>query len=155
MSSMPTQCPVSGNRNIGFTFRGRHAHRTAPEQRGPLAGLIGARVPNIQVGTAVTLTYPRHPQALASAALSVQAATGNRFVLGVGPGHRPAIEARFGISDDKPAAHVRDYLTRLSPLLNDTTRTPCGSSWLKRSSRWRTCPTTSGTWPGRAWATWW
>jgi F420-dependent oxidoreductase-like protein len=89
-----------------------------------LAGLIGARVPGVAVGTAVTLTYPRHPQALASAALSVQAATNNRFVLGVGPGHKAAIEPRFGISYDKPAAHVRDYLTRLRPMLDDTTGIP-------------------------------
>jgi len=89
-----------------------------------LAGLIGTRVPNVQVGTGVTLTYPRHPQALASAALSVQAATGNRFVLGVGPGHKVGIEPRFGISYDKPAAHVRDYLTQLRPMLDDTTGLP-------------------------------
>jgi F420-dependent oxidoreductase-like protein len=89
-----------------------------------LAGLIGARVPGVDVGTAVVLTYPRHPQALASAALSVQAATGNRFVLGVGPGHKAGIEPRFGISYDKPAAHVRDYLTRLRPMLDDTTGLP-------------------------------
>lgn len=89
-----------------------------------LAGLIGTRVPNVQVGTAVTLTYPRHPQALASAALSVQAATDNRFVLGVGPGHKVGIEPRFGISYDKPAAHVRDYLTQLRPMLDDTTGLP-------------------------------
>ncbi|GAA3434402.1 LLM class flavin-dependent oxidoreductase [Kutzneria kofuensis] len=89
-----------------------------------LASLIGARVPGIDVGTAVTVTYPRHPQALASAALSAQAATDNRFVLGVGPSHKPAIEERFGLSYDKPAAHVRDYLTRLRPLLDDTTGLP-------------------------------
>jgi F420-dependent oxidoreductase-like protein len=89
-----------------------------------LAALIGARVPGIEVGTAVTLTYPRHPQAMALAALSAQAATGNRFVLGVGPGHKAQVEARFGISYDKPAAHVRDYLTRLRPMLDDTTGLP-------------------------------
>ena len=89
-----------------------------------LAALIGARVPGIEVGTGVALTYPRHPRALASAALSAQAATGNRFILGVGPGHKPAIEERYGISYDKPAAHVRDYLTRLAPLLADTTGIP-------------------------------
>lgn len=89
-----------------------------------LAALIGARVPKVEVGTAVTLTYPRHPQALASAALSAQAATGNRFVLGVGPGHKPVIEERYGIAYDKPAAHVRDYLTQLKPLLANTTGFP-------------------------------
>jgi hypothetical protein len=30
---------------------------------GVLAALIGARVPGVEVGTAVTLTYPRHPRA--------------------------------------------------------------------------------------------
>jgi len=89
-----------------------------------LAALIGVRVPNIEVGTAVTLSYPRHPQVLALAALSAQEATGNRFVLGVGPGHKVPMEERFGVSYDKPAAHVRDYLTRLRPLLDDTTGLP-------------------------------
>jgi alkanesulfonate monooxygenase SsuD/methylene tetrahydromethanopterin reductase-like flavin-dependent oxidoreductase (luciferase family) len=69
-----------------------------------LAALIGARVPGVEVGTAVTLTYPRHPRALASAALSAQAATGKRFMLGVGPGHKSAIEERYGIAYDKPTA---------------------------------------------------
>ncbi|MFI9385154.1 LLM class flavin-dependent oxidoreductase [Kutzneria sp. NPDC052558] len=89
-----------------------------------LAALIGARVPAVEVGTGVTLTYPRHPRALAQAALSAQQATGNRFVLGVGPGHKAPMEERFGISYDKPAAHVRDYLTRLRPLLDDTSGLP-------------------------------
>lgn len=89
-----------------------------------LAALIGARVPNIEVGTAVTLTYPRHPRALAAAALSAQAATDNRFILGVGPGHKAPVEERYGVSYDKPATHVRDYLIRLRPLLADTTGFP-------------------------------
>lgn len=89
-----------------------------------LAALIGVQVPGIDVGTAVALTYPRHPRALASAALSAQAATGNRFVLGVGPGHKPAVEERYGIAYDKPAAHIRDYLTRLRSLLDDKTGIP-------------------------------
>ena len=50
-----------------------------------LALLSGTQVPGIEVGTAVTPTYPRHPLALASQALTAQAATGNRFTLGVGP----------------------------------------------------------------------
>ncbi|MFC0439135.1 LLM class flavin-dependent oxidoreductase [Kutzneria buriramensis] len=89
-----------------------------------LAALIGARVPGVDIGTAVTVTYPRHPAALAAAALSAQAATGNRFVLGIGPSHRPAVEERYGVSYDRPATHIRDYLTKLRPLLHNPPHIP-------------------------------
>jgi F420-dependent oxidoreductase-like protein len=82
-----------------------------------LAMLSAAQVPGIEVGTAVTLTYPRHPLALASQALTAQAASGNRFTLGLGPGHRPVIEEQYGYSFDRPARHVREYLSALMPLL--------------------------------------
>jgi F420-dependent oxidoreductase-like protein len=82
-----------------------------------LAMLSAAQVPGIEVGTAVTLTYPRHPLALASQALTAQAASGNRFTLGIGPGHRPVIEGQYGYSFDRPARHVREYLSALKPLL--------------------------------------
>ena len=82
-----------------------------------LAMLSAGPVPGIDVGTAVTLTYPRHPLALASQALTAPAASGNRFTLGIGPGHRPVIEGQYGYSFDRPARHVRDYLSALMPLL--------------------------------------
>jgi F420-dependent oxidoreductase-like protein len=82
-----------------------------------LAGLSAREVPGIDVGTAVTQTYPRHPLALAGQALTAQAASRNRFTLGIGPSHRPVIEGQFGYSCDRPAAHVREYLSALGPLL--------------------------------------
>jgi F420-dependent oxidoreductase-like protein len=82
-----------------------------------LALLSGTQVPGIEVGTAVTPTYPRHPLALASQALTAQAVTGNRFTLGIGPSHRPIIEEQFGYSYDRPARHTREYLSALMPLL--------------------------------------
>jgi F420-dependent oxidoreductase-like protein len=82
-----------------------------------LAMLAALQVPGIGVGTAVTQTYPRHPLALASQALTAQAATGNRLTLGIGPSHPPIIEGQFGYSYDKPARHVREYLSALMPLL--------------------------------------
>jgi F420-dependent oxidoreductase-like protein len=62
-------------------------------------------------------TYPRHPLALAGQALTAQATSGGRLVLGVGPSHRPIIEEWFGYSYDRPARHVREYLSVLRPLL--------------------------------------
>ncbi|GAA4628371.1 TIGR03564 family F420-dependent LLM class oxidoreductase [Actinoallomurus vinaceus] len=82
-----------------------------------LAALAAREVPGIDVGTAVTQTYPRHPLALAGQALTAQAASDGRFILGVGPSHPHIVETRFGLSYERPARHVREYLTALVPLL--------------------------------------
>jgi 5,10-methylenetetrahydromethanopterin reductase len=78
---------------------------------------IGREVPGIQFGTAVVPTYPRHPVMLASQALTVQATTGGRLTLGVGLSHQLVIENVFGQSFEKPARHMREYLSILMPLL--------------------------------------
>ena len=46
-----------------------------------VASAVGRAVPRISVGTAVVPIYPRHPQILASAAKTAQAATDFRFQL--------------------------------------------------------------------------
>lgn len=81
------------------------------------ATAAGLAVPDLPLGTAVVTTYPRHPLVLASQALTVQAATGNRLTLGVGPGHRQRIETTFGLTFDRPARHTREYLSVLMPLV--------------------------------------
>jgi 5,10-methylenetetrahydromethanopterin reductase len=78
---------------------------------------IGREVPGIQFGTAVVPTYPRHPVMLAAQALTVQAATGGRLTLGIGLSHQLVIENVFGQSFEKPARHMREYLSILMPLL--------------------------------------
>jgi F420-dependent oxidoreductase-like protein len=74
-------------------------------------------VPDIELGTAVVPTYPRHPVMLAEQALTVQAAIGGRLTLGVGLSHQVVIENVFGLSFDRPARHMREYLSILTPLL--------------------------------------
>jgi 5,10-methylenetetrahydromethanopterin reductase len=78
---------------------------------------IGREVPGIGLGTAVVPTYPRHPVMLAGQALTVQAATGGRLTLGIGLSHQMVIENVFGHSFEKPARHMREYLSILMPLL--------------------------------------
>jgi F420-dependent oxidoreductase-like protein len=78
---------------------------------------IGREVPDIQFGTAVVPTYPRHPVMLAVQALTVQAATAGRLTLGIGLSHQLVIENVFGQSFEKPARHMREYLSILIPLL--------------------------------------
>ena len=78
--------------------------------------LIGRETQHIGLGTAVTPTYPRHPTAIAQQALTTAAATNNRFTLGIGLSHKLVIEDMLGMSYDKPAKHMREYLSVLMPL---------------------------------------
>lgn len=79
--------------------------------------VIGYAVPEIELGTAVVPTYPRHPSILASQALTAQAATGGRLVLGIGPSHKLLVEGMLGYSYDRPYSHTREYNEALSRFL--------------------------------------
>ena len=80
---------------------------------------IAGAATGVELGTSVVPTYPRHPIALAAQALTVNAATGSRLVLGIGLSHRVTIEQTYGLSYDRPARHMREYLDALAPLLRD------------------------------------
>jgi len=81
--------------------------------------VIGREVPDIFLGTSVVPTYPRHPIVLAQQALTVQSATGNRLMLGIGLSHQLVVEGMWGYSFEKPARHMREYLSVLLPLLQE------------------------------------
>ncbi len=81
--------------------------------------VIGREVPGIALGTAVVPTFPRHPIVLGTQALTVNAAVEGRLLLGIGLSHKMAVEGSYGISYDRPARHMADYLRILLPLLHD------------------------------------
>ncbi len=81
--------------------------------------VVGREVAGLRVGTAVVPTYPRHPAVMAMQALTVQAATGNRFTLGIGLSHQMVIEGAYGMSFARPVRHMREYLEILMPLLHE------------------------------------
>ncbi|MDP9793972.1 F420-dependent oxidoreductase-like protein [Catenuloplanes nepalensis] len=81
----------------------------------PLTLLALLRERPAEVGTAVVLTYPRHPTTIAAEAMTLSAAAGG-LALGVGPGHAWYIE-QLGYSYASPLGHTRDYLETLRPLL--------------------------------------
>lgn len=82
-----------------------------------VAGIIGRETTRIGLGTAVTPTYPRHPSAMAQQAMTTAVASGGRFTLGIGLSHQLVIEGLLGMSYDKPARHMREYLSVLMPLI--------------------------------------
>lgn len=77
----------------------------------------GNRTSTVELGVGVVPTYPRHPLALAQQAATAQVLCGGRLTLGVGVSHRPVIEGLHGLNYTSPAAHMRDYLSVLVPLL--------------------------------------
>ncbi|MDQ1383994.1 MAG: 5,10-methylenetetrahydromethanopterin reductase [Actinomycetota bacterium] len=82
-------------------------------------GIVGREIPRIELQTGVVPTYGRHPLTMAQQALTVQAASGGRFVLGIGLSHQMVIENMFGLSFDKPVRHMREYLAVLMPLIHE------------------------------------
>lgn len=75
-----------------------------------VAALAGRETSRIELGTAVVPTHSRHPFAMAQQALTANAAAQGRFLLGIGPSHQVMVEAILGLSFEKPARHVREYL---------------------------------------------
>src|SRR5262249_13219044 len=81
--------------------------------------LAGRATPRIALGAAGMPAHPRHPIAMAQAAMAPKAPPRGRRVLGIGLSHRPAIEDVMGLSYAHPARHMQEYLTVLQALLHD------------------------------------
>ena len=76
--------------------------------------LMGRATHRVELGTAVLPIQTRHPVAMAQQALSNQAVCEGRFTLGLGPSHHWIVDDMLGLSYDKPARQVRDYLEVLN-----------------------------------------
>lgn len=81
--------------------------------------LAGRMTERIELGTAVIPVYPFHPLAMASHALTAQVASGGRLTLGLGASHQPVVEQVLGLSHERPARHMREYLTVLLALMHE------------------------------------
>ena len=81
--------------------------------------VAGREIPDVEFGTAVVPTYPRNPLVLAGQALTTSAAVGaGRLHLGIGLSHQLVIEGMLGLAFEKPALHMREYLSALRPALD-------------------------------------
>lgn len=79
--------------------------------------VAGTRTERIELVTGVVPTPPRHPVALAQQALTAQLTANGRFTLGIGLSHRIVIENMLGLSYERVADQMREYLEVLMPLL--------------------------------------
>ena len=78
--------------------------------------VAGADGPEIELGTAIVPTFPRHPMAMAAQALTAAQAVPGKFTLGIGLSHETMM-ADIGIDFVKPIRHLNEYLSILMPLL--------------------------------------
>src|SRR5678816_3496463 len=76
--------------------------------------LMGRATKRIELGTAVLPIQTRHPIAMAQATLSNQAVCEGRFTLGLGASHHWIVEDMLGLSYERPAHEMRNYLEVLN-----------------------------------------
>ena len=73
----------------------------------------GAATTRLGLGNGVVPIYPRHPIAMAQAALTLSELSGGRFRLGIGVSHRVSMEASLGLTLREPLAVTREYVAVL------------------------------------------
>lgn len=85
-------------------------------------GAVARDLPGLRVGTAVVPVHPRHPMALAQQALTTNLLVGGRLTLGIGPSHPSVVEPCWGLSYERPARYMREYLEALTGALTQKVR---------------------------------
>ena len=74
------------------------------------AAWILARTTRIKVGTGIIQMGARVPAMAAMTAMTLQAMSGNRFILGIGPSGPQVIEGWYGVPYGKPLTRTREYI---------------------------------------------
>ena len=78
-----------------------------------------ARTERILLGTSIVQTWSRHPVAVAQQVRAISGLAPDRLRLGVGPGHKAAMESTFGAPFRAPLGHLKEYVGVLKGLLQD------------------------------------
>ncbi len=76
--------------------------------------LMGQATERIELATAVMPIQTRHPVAMAMQSLSIQAVCAGRFSLGIGPSHHWIVTDMYGLTYERPAHLVRNYVQVLA-----------------------------------------
>ncbi|HUO04207.1 MAG TPA: LLM class F420-dependent oxidoreductase [Candidatus Binataceae bacterium] len=82
----------------------------------PLAW-IGALTKKIKLGTGIVQMPARTPAATAMTAMTLDALSGGRFILGIGPSGPQVVEGWHGVPYGKPLQRTREYITIIRKIL--------------------------------------
>ncbi len=113
LADLPDEVRALEARGYDGWFVGETAHD-------PLLACVaaGSAARRMDIGTAITVAFPRSPMHVAYAAHDLQALTSGRFVLGLGSQIKPHIEKRFGTPWSRPAARMREYIEALRAIFH-------------------------------------
>ncbi|MGH7265724.1 MAG: TIGR03617 family F420-dependent LLM class oxidoreductase [Candidatus Rokuibacteriota bacterium] len=93
-------------------FDGVWASETRHDPFLPLA-LAALHTSRVSLGTAIAVAFPRSPTVVAHVAWDLQAASGGRFILGLGTQVKGHNERRFSVPWSAPGPRLRDYIRAL------------------------------------------
>jgi len=72
--------------------------------------LASQQTERVELGTGIAVAFARNPMNLAQIAWDLQAASGGRFILGLGSQIKPHITKRFSMPWSSPAARMREMI---------------------------------------------
>src|SRR5262249_55240237 len=81
------------------------------------AAWVLARTTRIKVGTAIMQMPARTPAMTAMTAMTLDALSGGRFVLGIGPSGPQVVEGWHGVAYGKPLLRTREYIEIIRKIL--------------------------------------
>ena len=73
----------------------------------------------IQLGTAIVLTWPRHPLSFVEYCEAMAQLAPGRFRLGVGPGNKAPIERTYGFAFERPLGRLTEYVQIVRAVLRE------------------------------------
>ncbi|MGP0094940.1 MAG: LLM class F420-dependent oxidoreductase [Xanthobacteraceae bacterium] len=82
------------------------------------AAWVLARTTRIKVGTAIIQMPARTPAMAAMTAMTLDALSGGRFVLGIGPSGPQVVEGWHGVAYGKPLVRTREYVEIIRKILD-------------------------------------
>lgn len=75
-----------------------------------MLGMLSQRLAQPRIGSSIVNVYSRSPALVAMGALTVDALSGGRMVIGLGSSSRPIVEQLHGVPFEAPLARVREYV---------------------------------------------
>jgi F420-dependent oxidoreductase-like protein len=101
-----------------------------------IVALACGRTERLRLGAGIAYAWPRHPLVLAQQALTLAAASGGRFKLGIGTGHRGMMEQTFGLPWDEPVERMLEYGAILRDLLEQGQASRRGRHYSVEATLW-------------------
>lgn len=98
--------------------------------------LACGRTERIRLCAGIAYAWPRHPLVLAQQALTLAAASGGRFELGIGTGHRRMMEQAFGLHWEEPVERMLEYGAILRDLLTEGRTSYAGRHYQVEATLW-------------------